>query len=80
MEGMKKTTDRPLPSKINCGGCQKTLQTATHQRFPPHDTPKDKIHDIIDPTSPSFSIGVLPADTIHGQYLHRGEGKRQSPP
>jgi hypothetical protein len=57
MERMKKTTDRPLPFAIHCGGCQQTLETAKYQRFPPHDTPKERIHNIIDPTSPSFSVG-----------------------
>jgi hypothetical protein len=57
---MEKKTDTHVPFEISCGGCQQTLQTAKYQRFPPHDTPKDKIHNIIDPTSPSFSVECMP--------------------
>ena len=64
MRRMKKKKDGHVPFEINCGGCGRKLETKKYAGFPPNGTPKEKIHDLIDPTSPYFSV----ACTSCGHY------------
>jgi hypothetical protein len=53
---MKKKKQGQVPDVIHCGGCKRPLVTKNYHGFSEASTPKDKIHYVHDPTSPSFSV------------------------
>ena len=55
MRRMKKKKDGHVPEVINCRG-GRPLVTANYRGYADNDTPREKIHEFVDPTSPMFSV------------------------
>ena len=55
MRRMKKK-DGHVPHVIHCRGCERNLIIAKYLAFPDSNTPRENIYEIVDPTSPMFSV------------------------
>jgi len=55
---MSKKKKGHVPYSVYCLGCKRNIVTTDYQMggYPDRNTPREKIHEIIDPTSPMFAV------------------------
>jgi len=64
-----------MPFSVPCEKCGRNLEIIKRQEFPPKDLPREKIHTMIDPASPSFSLYC----TTCGHYTKSVKQPRPEP-
>lgn len=51
-----KKKDGHVPHVIHCRGCKRNLIVDKYRESPDGNTSRENIHEIVDPTSPMFSV------------------------